>query len=276
MSHTPIPVSAIVDDLHRLGVRQGDALMLHASLRRIGAVEGGPSGVIDALDMAIGPEGTLMMVLGAVVEHEWVNSHPEDARPALLAGATPFDPLTAPVYPEVGYLAEVFRTRPGTRVTDNPSGRLAARGRLADTFVRNAPWNDYYGPDSPLHRLCQAGGRVLRMGANPDTTTVLHYAEYLAALPGARRVRRHYRVQGTDGPETRSVECLDDEHGIVDWSRGEGAEVADRDYFAAILHAYLGAGHGLRGQVGQADATLLDAAHLVAFGVDWMRAHLSP
>jgi aminoglycoside N3'-acetyltransferase len=274
MDRQPAPVAALVADLRALGVRPGDALMIHASLRKIGPVEGGPTGVLDALDQAVGPDGSLMMVLGATVDHEWVNTRPEDERVALLAGVPPFDPLTAPVYPEVGYLAEVFRTRPGTRVTDNPSGRLAARGRLADHFVRSAPWDDYYGPDSPLHRLCEAGGRVVRLGADPDTTTVLHYAEYLADVPGARRVRRHYRVHGPHGPETRSVECLDDEHGIVDWPGETGAAGPENDYFAAILRAYLDAGHGQRGHVGQADATLLEAGHLVAFGASWMRANL--
>jgi aminoglycoside N3'-acetyltransferase len=207
-----------------------------------------------------------MMILGAVVDHEWVNEHPEDERAALLAKVAPYDPLVSAVLPEVGYLAEAFRTRPGTIVTDNPSGRFAARGARAEGLLRDAPWDDYYGPGSPLQRLCSAGGRVLRLGANPDTTTVLHHAEYLAEVPGKRRVRRHYRVQGAHGPETRSVECLDDEHGIVD-RPGE-------DYFAVILRAYLADNRGLRGRVGNADAELIEAQDIVDFGARWMTENL--
>lgn len=252
----------LVADLRRLGVRAGDALMVHASLRKIGPVAGGATGVLDALDAAVGPEGTLMMILGAVVDHEWVNQHPEDERAALLADVAPYDPLASPVLPEVGYLAEAFRVRPGTIVTDNPSGRFAARGAHAAAFFYDAPWDDYYGPGSPLHRLCDVGGRILRLGANPETITALHYAEYLADVPGKRRVTRHYRVQGARGPETRSVSCLDDEHGIVDW-QGE-------DYFALILKAYLAAGRGVRGRVGNADAELIEAQDIVDFGARWM------
>jgi len=51
-----------------------------------------------------------------------VNQHPEHAREALLANEPPYDPMTAPVLPEVGRLAEAFRLRPGTVVSDNPSG----------------------------------------------------------------------------------------------------------------------------------------------------------
>jgi aminoglycoside N3'-acetyltransferase len=229
-------------------------------------VEGGATGVIDALDAAVGPGGALMMILGAVVDHEWVNQRPEAERAALLEKATPYDPLVSPVLPEVGYLAEAFRTRPGTIVTDNPSGRFAARGGRAAELLRDAPWDDYYGPGSPLDRLCETGGRVLRIGANPDTTTVLHYAEYLADVPAKRRVRRHYRVTGVNGPETRSVECLDDEFGIVDWD-GE-------DYFALILKAFLDEGRGLRGRIGNAEAQLVEAKDIVDFGARWMTANL--
>jgi aminoglycoside N3'-acetyltransferase len=267
-SARPLSTAELVADLHGLGVRSGDALMLHASLRRIGPVERGATGVLDALDAAVGPDGTLMMILGAFVDHEWVNQHPEEERAALLVGEPPYDQLASPVLPEVGYLAEAFRTRTGTIVTDNPSGRLSARGRNAEALLRNAPWDDYYGPDSPLHRLCKMGGRVVRLGANPDTTTVLHYAEYLAEVPNKRRVRRHYRVMGPRGPETRSVACLDDEHGIVDWD-GE-------DYFALILRAYLAEGRGRRGRVGGAEAELIEAQDIVDFGAAWMSRNLRP
>jgi len=271
----PASMEDLVADLRRLGVRPGDALMIHASLRRIGPVAGGAGGVLDALAQAVGPGGTLMMILGALVDHEWVNQRPEEERAALLEAVPPYDPLAAPALPEVGYLAEAFRRRPGTRVTDNPSGRFAADGRLAEPLLAAAPWDDYYGPGSPLDRFCRAGGRVLRLGANPETTTVLHFAEYLADVPAKRRVRRHYRVHGSDGPVTRSVECLDDEFGIVDWPpEGAGDDAETDDYFAAILNAYLAEGRGLRGWVGRAPAELIDARDIVDFGARWMSRHL--
>ncbi|MCC6622584.1 MAG: AAC(3) family N-acetyltransferase [Deltaproteobacteria bacterium] len=272
----PRSAADLAADLARLGVAPGDALMVHASLRRIGA---GAATVIDAIDRAVGSDGTWMMVLGAVIEHEWVNEHPEADREALLADAPPWDRLAAPALAsEVGYLAEAFRVAPGTVVSDNPSGRFGARGRLAEAFVREAPWHDYYGVGSPLERLCRAGGKVLRMGANPDTTTVLHHAEYLATMPHKRRVTRHYKVRDGDGEvRVRAISCLDDEHGLVDFPRASdppGAWPHD-DYFAVILGAYLALGRHASGPIGGADSHLLDAADLVAFGADWMSRHLA-
>ncbi|WP_045369972.1 aminoglycoside N(3)-acetyltransferase [Methyloceanibacter caenitepidi] len=249
-------------DLVALGVAPGDTLMLHVSLRAIGSIENGPDGLLAALTAAVGPDGTLLMILSADIAHDWVNKRPEAERAALLADAPVFDPLEAPAFSEVGFFADVFRTAPGTRVTDNPSGRFGARGLLAETLLRDAPWHDYYGPGSPLERLCEAGGKILRIGANPDTTTVLHYAEYLADVPGKRRVRRHYRCQGAGGPVIRAVECLDDEDGIV--------LVDGEDYFACILKVYLALGRARRGQVGNAPAELIDANDITTFGARWM------
>lgn len=263
------PIAELADDMRRLGVSDGDTLMVHASLRAIGPVEGGADGVIEALEAAVGPNGTLLMLLGARDDWDWVNGRPEHEREALLADAEPFDPEHTPAQPDVGVLAEVFRTRPGTLVDTQPEGRFAARGTGAAALLGETPWNDYYGPGSVLERLMQSGGRVLRMGADPDTTTVLHHAEYLADVPDKRRVRRYRRVLGPDGPVIRVVEGLDDEDGIVP----DDQQPAE-DYFAVILGEYLATGRAPIGRVGGADSHLLDAADIVEFGARWMEAHL--
>jgi len=248
-------------------VQAGDTVMVHASLRAIGPVDGGPEGVLAALDRAVGPDGTLLMILGAEIAEDWVNERPESERAGLLADTPPFDPVTTPAFHEVGTLAEVFRRTPGTRVTDNPSGRFGARGRLAAALLADAPWDDYYGPGSPLERLSEGGGKILRLGASFDTTTVLHYAEYLADIPTKRRVCRHYQCMSDDGPIVRVVECLNDSEGIVPWD-GE-------DYFALILREYLAEGRARCGRVGNAPSDLIDAGDIVAFGAAWMTKHLT-
>ena len=116
--------------MRRLGVKPGDVLMVHASLRRIGPVEGDAAGVVAAIDAAVGDDGTWLMVLGARDDWSWVNEHSEEAREGLLADAEPFDALTTPVQEDVGFLAEIFRITPGTVVSNHPEGRFGARGRL--------------------------------------------------------------------------------------------------------------------------------------------------
>ena len=267
MEGDPRTVEDLAADLRRLRVAPGDLLMVHASLRRVGPVVGGADGVIDALEAAVGPQGTLFMTLGARDDHAWVNERPEEERAGLLVDAEPFDAAATPADPDMGVLAEVFRRRRGTKVSDHAEGRFGARGRLAESLVEDVPWDDYYGPGSPLERFVEAGGRVLRLGAHLDTLTVVHYAEYLAAVPDKRRVRRHRLVAGRDGPEVRVVECLDDEDGIVDHP-GE-------DYFAVILRRYLETGRAAVGTVGRARSELIDAGDVVRFAVEWMGGNLA-
>jgi aminoglycoside N3'-acetyltransferase len=212
-----------VADLRRLGVAPGDLVMPHASLRAIGPVEGGAAGVVAALDAAVGGAGTLLMTIGARDDWAWVNEHPEHERAALLAGSEPFDALAAPSDPDNGVLAEVFRTTPGTVVSAHPEGRFAARGRDAAALVNDVPWDDYYGPGSPLARLVERRGKVLRLGADVETVTAIHYAEYLVPIPSKRRVRRHRRVATPTGPMVLVVECLDDDEGIVRSARTTSA-----------------------------------------------------
>ena len=112
MTAAPRSAEQLVADLRRLGVDAGDLVMVHASLRALGAVTGGADGVLDALGEALGPTGTLLLMIG----------------PGEGIGA--FDALRTPVDPDVGVLAEVFRSRQGTLVSNHPEGRMGASGPL--------------------------------------------------------------------------------------------------------------------------------------------------
>lgn len=256
----------LVRQLRELGVAPGALLMVHASLRRLGPVADGAAGVLGSIEAAAAPGGTLVMTLGALDPWDWVNARPEEERAALLADAPAFDPRQTPADPDVGALAEVFRRRPGTAVNDHPDGRFGASGPAADDLLEPTPWHDYYGPGSLLDRFCAAGGEVLRLGADADTVTLLHLAEYVTPLPDKRRVRRHHVVEGARGPEVRVVECLDDSNGIAPWD--------GPDYFGVILEEYLATGRARTGRVGQARAELINGRDIVAFGASWMAHNL--
>lgn len=243
--NSPRRLDELTPQLRSLGVGPGDILMIHASLRRVGPVEGGAAGVIEALRAAIGPEGTLLMVLSAVEDR-------------------PFDALRSPVdVGDMGVLAEVFRTYPGVSVNDHPADRFAALGPAALELLEPTPLHDYHGPGSVLERLTARGGKVLRLGANPDTVTLTHYAEYLAEVPNKVRVRRRY-VRADTGEVW--IESLDDSDGIATWDQG--------DYFPQIFLDYRATGAVRVGPVGACRAELFDAAPFVAYAVEWMNLHL--
>lgn len=112
-----------------------------------------------------------------------------------------------------------------------------------------------------------AAAKSCALAPTPTPPPYFHYAEYLAEVPNKRRVRRHYLCHGADSPVVRTVECLDDKDCIVPFD-GE-------DYFAIILRDYLSHGRAKQGQVGQAQAELIEARDFVAFGAEWMTENLS-
>jgi aminoglycoside N3'-acetyltransferase len=241
----PYSVTQLAQQLRALGIGANDIVMIHASMRRVGPVEGGASSVIEALRIAVGPGGTLVMVLSA----------DEDA---------PFDALQSPVDVEdMGILAELFRTYPGVSVSDHPADRFAALGPLASVLLEPTPLHDYHGPGSVLERLTERGGKVLRLGAHPDTVTLTHYAEYLADIPDKVRVCRRY-VRADTGVVW--IESLDDTDGIATWDEG--------DYFPQIFLDYRASGAVRIGPVGRCEAELFEAAPFVTFAVEWMERHL--
>ena len=79
-----------------------------------------------------------------------------------------------------------------------PKAALRARGRLAGEFVRDVPWHDYYGPGSPLARLVEAGGKVLRLGADANTVTLYTTPSTWPTCRTSAACAAHRRVRGAD------------------------------------------------------------------------------
>lgn len=239
--------ATLADQLTRLGVQPASSLMVHASLRKVGPIDGGADALLDALIETLGPRGTLLMVLGADDEE-------------------PFDALSSRVDEgDLGVLAEVFRTRRGVRVNDHAAARYGAIGPQSRHLLEPVPLHDYHGPGSVLARFTDGGGFVLRLGAAIDTVTLTHWAEYLARVPNKRRVRRRY--ERADSGE-QWIEGLDDDDGIVDWEQG--------DYFPQILLDFLKTGQARIGPVGACAAELFAAKPFVDFAVEWLEARLTP
>ncbi|MEZ4361725.1 MAG: AAC(3) family N-acetyltransferase [Kofleriaceae bacterium] len=242
----PASEGHLTSQLRALGVPAGGVVMLHVSMRKVGPVAGGAAGLLAAARRAVGPRGTLLMVLGADP------SEPFEAR------ASPVD------LEEMGIFAELFRTTSGVEVSDHAADRFAALGPEALALLEPTPLHHYHGPGSVLERLVQRGGFVLRLGANVDTVTLTHYAEYLAEVPNKRQVRLRY-VRADLGEQW--IESLDDTYGIAEWSEG--------DYFPQIFLDYRAAGRVRVGPVGRCEAELFDAASFVDFAARWMERELT-
>lgn len=61
----------LADGFRKLGIRTGDTVMLHASVRAVGEVAGGPDRIHLALKSALTSQGTLMMRAVRAITTKW-------------------------------------------------------------------------------------------------------------------------------------------------------------------------------------------------------------
>ncbi len=182
--------SVAVSDLLALGVRPGGVLLVHSSLRSLGAMEGGAEAVIQGLLAALGPQGTLLF-------------------PALsYASVGPdspfFDLHRTPAC--IGALPEVFRTRPGTLRSIHPTHSVCGTGRLARELLSGHELDSTpVGPHSPFARLPRLGGQILFIGCGLRPNTSMHGIEELVVPPYLFAETSEYRIRLDEGQELRMI-----------------------------------------------------------------------
>ena len=267
MSDPPIVTrSQLVRDLRNLGLAEGQTLMLHASVKAIGWVVGGPDVVLQALLDVLTPAGTLMMLASWEDNPYDLARWPEQRRQAYLEECPPFDPAASRAdHRNMSILAEYLRTWPGACRSRHPFS-FVALGEKAEWITRDHPWQYNDGPGSPLAKLCEADGLVLLLGELLGNVTLTEHAHHFANVPD-KRIDRYQMPVLQDGKRVwMEFENYDTTLGIVDWPG---------DYGEAIVRDYLAAGNGHTGKVGAARSYLFEAPPLVKFAVQWMEEHFA-
>jgi aminoglycoside 3-N-acetyltransferase len=248
--------SSLQHDLHALGLARGDTVMVHASVRAVGAVAGGPDQIHLAIKDAIGAEGTLMMYASCPAHYDEVGrgTLPPDVEAELREKLPPFDALTARSARDNGALVELLRTYPGSRVNDHVV-RFVAWGARADHLLTPQPWDYAYGAGSTLERFLALDGKILMLGSDHDTVTFLHYTEHVGDFPGKCVVRYQVPVLEGGARAWRWIEEFDTS------DDGVHAHWPPR-FFACIVDGHLHATGNGGGRVGDARSYLLDARAL--------------
>jgi aminoglycoside 3-N-acetyltransferase len=252
-------------DFRALGVEEGDVVMLHASVRSVGDVAGGPDQIHLALREALGAAGTMMMYVGCPSYYDDVGRGvlSSDQETEVLDKHPPFDPLTTRSARAHGILVEFFRTFPGT-VVNNHIARFAAAGAHAAGLLADHPWDLPYGAGSPLDRFRALGGKILLLGSDHDEVTFLHHVEHAADFPD-KRIARYKVPYEVDGRLVwREVAEVN--------TSGEGAHANWPDrFFARLVDGYLDGAGNRGGRVGSATAHLIPAQALYDFAAPIMQ-----
>ena len=180
----------LATDLRGLGLTRGDVVMVHASLRAIGDVAGGPDEVHLAIKEVITAGGTLIMYAScpAYVDEVGRGNLTAEQEAEVLEKLPPFDASTARSARDNGALVELLRTYPGSRVNEHPA-RFVVWGGHTDFLLSEQPWDFAFGRGSLLERLVALEGKILLLGSDHDNTTFLHYAEHVGEFDGKRIAR---------------------------------------------------------------------------------------
>jgi aminoglycoside 3-N-acetyltransferase len=261
--------ATLIEDLGRLGLSSGGIVMIHASVRSVGPVTGGPDEIHLAVTDSVAPGGAAMMYVGCQAGFDEVGRGtltPQEEQ-LVLAHQSAFDFQNARAARDFGALAGFFRSYPGTICSRHVCARMAARGDRAPWLVADHPWLYGFGEASPLDKLCVAGGKVLLIGSSHDEVTLMHYAEHLA--PGRDKPVVRYKVPLMVEGERRWVDCEE-----FDTSKVHPAWPDDA--FAQIVDDFIANASGTAacrsGLVGRAPSVLMDAAALVEHAVPIMTA----
>lgn len=159
---------SLMEDMSRMGIDPKGTLLVHSSMKSIGAVVGGADTVLNALSAYMG-EGLLVLPT-----HTWDRINAENPR---------YSVQDTPSC--VGILTELFRQRPGVVRSLHPTHSAAALGRDAVEFTAGDE-----GMDTPCARgsvwgkLLDRKASVLFIGADLTSYTFIHGVEEWMDIPG--------------------------------------------------------------------------------------------
>ena len=203
-------IEELAEDFRQLGIKAADTIMLHASVRAVGEVAGGPDNIHLALKSALTPEGTLMMYASCPRYYDELGRGTLTAEQELeIREKLPvFDPLTARSDRDNGTLVEFLRTYPDSRVNAHVA-RFVFWGKQTEHLMSSQPWNYALGSDSPLERFLKLDGKIVLLGSDHDAVTFLHYVEHVADIPGKRIARYQVPVMENGCRVWRAMEEFD-------------------------------------------------------------------
>jgi aminoglycoside 3-N-acetyltransferase len=253
----PVDFGGLVADLRSLGVRRGQDLLVHCSMRRVGPVDGGAATLLAAIQDVAGPAATIVVP----AQTAWTSPTSREFRAATtgldqdgvaryLAARPGFDPASTPSS-GMGAFAEYVRTCPGAQRSAHPQSSFAALGPGAAGCTAGHDPDCHLGERSPLRWLYDADAAILLLGVDYTVCMAFHLAEY--------RISREAPVRGADLDDSDFAQlgtALD-----LSWRNGAARLCAGPD--AAPR----------RGLVGTGASRRLPVRTAVDFAVGWLAKH---
>jgi aminoglycoside 3-N-acetyltransferase len=152
--------------LEKLGIKAGDAVMVHASMANFNGFTGRPIDMIDVLKKAVTYDGLLIMPSMSY----------SGSSKSFLAQGKPLDVRRTPS--QMGLLSEIFRRHKDVQRSINPAHPLLAWGQRSDWFLaghQNCAYS--FGMESPFAKLEELNGKILCIDVGYEFVTFTHFVE---------------------------------------------------------------------------------------------------
>lgn len=194
------------EDFEKMGIKKGDRILVHSSLKSMGKIEGGVTTFINALKDAVTREGTLLF---PTFTYDYVT-------------------LKNPVFDVkhtrscVGYIPDAFRQTEGVKRSVHPTHSVAVWGKDTDRYIENHHLDDTcLGVNSPIFKLKEDKGKILMIGCGLSHNTLIHGLEVYLKPPYS------LSVDYTDPKYHREYSCID-----------ENGNITRKEFFHVFLHEH--------------------------------------
>ncbi len=255
LDRVPLTKEMLIDDLKNLGICNGDYLLVHSSLNKIGYIIGKEQTLVEALIEVVGFDGLVVMPT-----HSGDNSNPEEwSNPPvpkswflpLKQNIPAYDKFLTPTR-GVGVVPEFFRRYDNVFRSNHPMVSFAAYGKRRKELLKNHPYDYELSDASPLGLMYKWNFKILMLGTNYDSCTAMHLSEY----------RANYRSGITR-------ECAVMENGKRKWIQYNDLDI-DSDIFNTIGIEYEKSKLIKSLNVGYANSKLIEFCDLIDFTTKYL------
>ncbi|PSL34402.1 aminoglycoside 3-N-acetyltransferase [Planomicrobium soli] len=247
---------SLKQQLEQLGIKAGDSVIVHSSLKAMGWIAGGPQAVVEALIDTVTEEGTIVMPSQSADNSDpryWMEPPiPENWHQPLRDTLPAYDPHLTGLR-GMGKIAECFHRHPLTIRSPHPAHSFMAWGKNAEEWMSEHPLEDSFGRDSPLGKMIKSDVKIMLIGVGFDSCTALHLAEFL-------------QENRKTSPQGAAVL----KHGKRVWQTFNSVDT-DSDRFPELVKDY--PGPVSTGKLGQAEVKITAMRPLIEFGIDWLKKH---
>jgi len=248
-SSLSITKDRIKDNLIKLGLKEGDCVLLHSSLKSVGYVEGGARTVIDAFIEVVSSKGTLIVptysMKGTMLETCNTDGYI-------------FDPRTSTT--QLGSIPANFLKLQNIYRSIHPTHSVSAIGEKAK-YITEAHHlaSSTYGIDSPWDRLMKLDGKIIGLGVTVWPVPLCHVLEDRELdnfpLPVRMENTYHLKCKNWDGDIIEvPVTPLGPDYFKVRIDQPHRQDL--RDYF---WHDFIQTGTINVGKIGQAESWIANA-----------------